>query len=270
MYISDLDGTLLDSNAEVTERTADIINPLIEKGMYFSAATARSVYSVKPILAKLNINAPCLLMNGASIFDLRRGKYICSEPVPNDAQRRIIELFRENGINCFMYKIYENVLRTYYERITSHVMRSFAEVRKNKYNKPFFHCSDMLEEVDRGTIYFTVTDDYETLLPIKNAAAEINGADLAFYEDTYTHKWYLEIFSCSASKANGIKRLRRDFDFDEIVCFGDNLNDLPMFRESDVKIAVSNARPEVKASADYVIGSNDDDGVSEWLKLNFR
>lgn len=238
--------------------------------MYFSAATARSIYSVKPILSKLNINAPCLLMNGASIFDLRQGKYICSEPIPDEAQRRIIELFRENGISCFMYKICENVLRTYYEKITSRVMRSFAEVRKNKYNKPFFHCSDMLEEVDCRTIYFTVMDDYETLLPVKNAAAAIKGADMAFYEDTYTQKWYLEIFSHSASKANGIKRLRRDFGFDEIICFGDNLNDLPMFRESDVKIAVSNARPEVKSAADYIIGSNDDDGVAEWLKINLR
>ena len=59
--------------------------------------------------------------------------------------------------------------------------------------------------------------------------------------------------------------LCKEYGFDEIVAFGDNLNDLPMFEQADIKIAVGNARDEVKAAADIVIGTNDNDGVAQWL-----
>jgi hydroxymethylpyrimidine pyrophosphatase-like HAD family hydrolase len=99
-----------------------------------------------------------------------------------------------------------------------------------------------------------------------NDVSEIEGTDFTFYEDTYTGKWYLEIFSDKASKANAVKYLREKYKFDKVTAFGDNLNDLSLFREADVKIAVANAKQELKNSADLVIGSNDDDGVAKWLK----
>ena len=92
--------------------------------------------------------------------------------------------------------------------------------------------------------------------------------DIAFYLDVYNGAWYLEIFSHKASKANGIRFIREHYGFSKVVAFGDNLNDLPMFEQADVKVAVGNARDEVKAAADYVIGTNDNDGVAEWLTTN--
>ena len=64
LYISDLDGTLLDNDARLSDFTAEAINKLIMQGMNFTFATARSVYSAKPITSKLNISVPCILMNG--------------------------------------------------------------------------------------------------------------------------------------------------------------------------------------------------------------
>ncbi|MDE6833583.1 MAG: HAD family hydrolase, partial [Ruminococcus sp.] len=68
LYITDLDGTLLDSSGKVSVNTVKIINSLIGNGIYFTFATARSVYSAKPITAGININVPCILMNGVSIY----------------------------------------------------------------------------------------------------------------------------------------------------------------------------------------------------------
>ena len=107
---------------------------------------------------------------------------------------------------------------------------------------------------------------YEELLPVKLEAEKISGVDIAFYLDVYNDAWYLEIFSHKASKSNALRFLREKYGFDRIVAFGDNLNDLPMFEQADIKVAVGNARDEVKAAADYVIGYNDRDGVAEWLK----
>lgn len=270
LYITDLDGTLLDSTGKVSENTIEKINSLIEKGINFTFATARSVYSAKPITAGLDINTPCILMNGVSIYNLSENRYIKNEYINYDNSLQIINIFKENNLNCFMYRIEDNILKAYFTEINSYVMRSFAESRQKNYNKPFIQCGDLSESADEKTVYFTITGEYEELSPVKNAVSVISGIDCAFYRDTYTGKYYLEIFSASASKANGIKFLRNEYGFENITCFGDNLNDLSMFAESDIKIAVGNAVPELKEKADFITSENNHDGVSEWLIRNFR
>lgn len=270
LYISDLDGTLLQSDASLSEETVRDVNAAVSRGAYFTFATARSVYSAAPITERLDINIPCILMNGVSIYDLAEKRYITNEFIPTDASAEIIRAFRENDLHCFMYKIHSGVLTCYYSEVTTKVMRSFAEVRKNNYHKPFVRCDDLLDEADGETVYFTATDSYERLLPVKNAVSAVPGASHAFYADTYTDEWYLEVFSDRASKANAVRKLREMYGFDRIVCFGDNLNDLPMFSVSDVRIAVGNARQETKDAADIIIAPNSENGVASWLRENFR
>ncbi|MDE5621253.1 MAG: HAD family hydrolase [Ruminococcus sp.] len=270
LYISDLDGTLLNNDARLSDFTVKAVNGLVEKGMRFTFATARSVYSAKPITSALNINIPYILMNGVSIYNPLNDRYIKNEYISPETSSEIIGVFRENDLKCFMYKIHNDVLIAYFTEINSQVMNSFAEVRKNNYNKPFVQCADLADHADEETVYFTVTGEYERLLPVKIGIEKIKGINHAFYRDTYTGKYYLEIFSESASKANGIKYLRNEYGFDEIVCFGDNLNDLTMFEESDIKIAVGNAVNELKESADFVTLPNENDGVAKWLAENYR
>lgn len=269
LYISDLDGTLLDNNAGISDFTAETINKLIEKGMYFTFATARSVYSAKPITSGLNINIPYILMNGVSIYNPENNSYIRNNYIQPEVSAEIIGVFKKHDLKCFMYKIHDDVLTAYFTEINSQVMNSFAEVRKNNYNKPFVQCTDLADHADSETVYFTVTGEYERLFPVKSAVENIKGVNHAFYRDTYTKKYYLEIFSESASKANGIKYLRNKYGFDEVVCFGDNFNDMAMFGESDVKIAVGNAVPELKELADFVALPNENDGVAKWLSENY-
>jgi hypothetical protein len=264
LFISDLDGTLFDNNAHITECTAGIINEYVGKGMNFTFATARSVYSARPLTKMLNINVPCILMNGVSIYDLQTERYIKNEFIPKQAAYDIIAAFERNNVHCFMYKIQCDILTAYYTEINGEVMRKFAEERKNCFRKPFVQCEKF--PVDDEIVYFTTTGDAQQLLPVKNEIAALRDVDFAFYEDTYTKKYYLEVFSAKASKANGIKFLRENYGFDEVICFGDNLNDLPMFRESDIRVAVGNAKDEVKAAADYTALSNSENGVAMWMR----
>ncbi|MDE5770724.1 MAG: HAD family hydrolase [Ruminococcus sp.] len=270
LYISDLDGTLLNNDAKLSDFTVKSINSLTEKGLYFTFATARSVYSAKPITSALNINIPYILMNGVSIYNPTDDRYIKNEYINSEVSSEVIRVFKEYDLKCFMYKIHNDILTAYFTEITSQVMSSFAEVRKNNYNKPFVQCADLTDHADGETVYFTVTGEYERLFPVKSGIERIKGVNHAFYRDTYTGKYYLEIFSESASKANGIKYLRNKYSFDEVVCFGDNLNDIAMFGESDIKIAVGNAVTELKESADFVALPNENNGVAVWLAENYR
>lgn len=265
LYITDLDGTLLGSDGSISAKTADIVNRLTQSGMYFTFATARSVYSAKPLTAALGINVPCILMNGVSIYDLKADGYIANQYISADASEKVIEAFRREDAEVFLYRFNEDILTCYYTKVTTRVMQSFAEVRKNRYNKPYVQCADLIDAANERTVYYTALAEYERLLPVKLAVDGIEGVDCAFYEDTYTGKWFLEVFSAAASKSNGLRYLRERYGFEEVVAFGDNLNDLPMFAQADIKVAVGNAREEVKAAADCIIGTNDDDGVAEYL-----
>lgn len=267
LFVSDLDGTLLSPDGTITDYTAETINALVKRGLHFTFATARSVYSAKPITEKLDINVPCILMNGVSVYDLKTGRYIRNEFIPKEVTQEIIESFERHNVPCFMYKINRDILSAHYTELTPAVMRSFAEERKNKYGKPFIHCERFSADCD--IVYFTVTDDHEKLLPLEREIAGIDGASHAFYSDTYTDKWYLEVFSAKASKANGIKFLREEYGFDYVIAFGDNLNDLSMFEVSDYRVAVGNAAGQVKDTADFTAESNACDGVAKWLSDNF-
>ena len=264
LYVSDLDGTLLDPSPKITSCTAETLNSLIAKGMEFTFATARSIYSAVPITSALDINVPCILMNGVSIYDIVNERYIKNEFIAPEDSAEILRIFGKYGIHCFMYRIDNGILTCYYSELTTKVMQSFAEVRKHEYKKPFVQCR-LADYADEYTVYFTTTGPYEELLPVKLEAEKIAGVNIAFYLDVYNGAWYLEIFSHKASKANALLFLRENYGFDKVVAFGDNLNDLPMFEQADTKIAVGNARDEVKAAADIVIGTNDNDGVAEYL-----
>ena len=74
LYISDLDGTLLNENALLSEDTIQGLNKLIEKGVNFTVATARTNATVVKMLKNVNIQLPVILMNGVTIYDIRNKK----------------------------------------------------------------------------------------------------------------------------------------------------------------------------------------------------
>ena len=269
LYVSDLDGTLLNSKAEIPPKTSEILNQLTADGMYFTFATARSIYSALPITDVLDISVPCILMNGVSIYDKKQQCYVRNVTIPCSASERIIRTFQDMGEHCFMYKFIDGVLTCCYTEITDRVMKSFAEVRKKRYNKPFLQCRTFLDEADDNVVYFTVTGSYDRLKAVADRLSDVEGASHAFYEDSYSHNWYLEFFSAEASKDNAVRYLKENYGFDKVVAFGDNYNDISMLKFADTAVVVENAPDSVKEIADFVIGTNECSGVAEYLmKMN--
>nr|WP_241147406.1 HAD hydrolase family protein [Thomasclavelia spiroformis] len=74
----------------------------------------------------------------------------------------------------------------------------------------------------------------------------------------------------TASKANAILKLKEILKCDEIVCFGDAINDLEMFKVSNQSYAMENAVDQLKKHATAIIDSNENDGVANWLIKNFK
>jgi Cof subfamily protein (haloacid dehalogenase superfamily) len=269
LYISDLDGTLLHPNVELSEKSITIINELINQGMLFSVATARSIASVKPILQKVAVSVPIVLMNGVCIYDLNLNDYIKVETLPRTSIDLLMTVIRDNNLKGFAYTIKDGVMSTYYEDLNTQALHDFYQERVDRYQKKFIQVDDFTSLSEEPLIYFSLLDQKEHLEPVYHQIEAIPDLNCVFYKDNYSPDlWYLETYSKTASKYHAVQFLRSYLNIDRIVCFGDNRNDLPLFEASDHRIAVGNAVAELQAKADLIIGKNYDDGVATWLHQN--
>ena len=270
LYISDLDGTLLNKTAELSEYTIDTLNGIIAKGVNFSVATARTAATSLLMLDKVDVNIPIILMNGVLVYDIQSQKYLKTEFLSAEKSSQIISAMKKSGQSGFMYTFSDEKLTTYYERLDNSAMKVFAAERLRKYGKRFTQTSDF-EEHSANAIYFCFISDYESINRFHEEIEDIGGLRVEKYQDNYSDDvWYLEAFSDRASKYNSVQFLKQKYGFDKVVGFGDNLNDIPLFEACDECYAVSNAKHEVKEQATSVIGSNDDDGVAWWLEGNAK
>lgn len=101
LFISDLDGTLLNGNAEVTEFTRDTLNRLMAKGLNFTAATARTLASAGKILLGLDLKLPVILMNGVLIYDMAEKKIRQDKQPFQEALRSYHKSFKRTWFRAF-------------------------------------------------------------------------------------------------------------------------------------------------------------------------
>lgn len=272
LYITDMDGTLLNSSKELSGFTKDTLNGLIAKGLNFTVASARSPATAIKILSVLDIAVPVVLMNGVIIYDIRRSKYIKIEYIPVKAAEGIINTLEENGITGFMYAVRDDRQLTYYENLDSPAMRHFHDDGIRRYSKSFEQVDRFSKKViENEIIYFTLLDEYDRLSVVMDGLKAYPEVDAVLYRDVYSEKlWFLEIYNKAASKRNAVNFLREYCGYTKITGFGDNLNDIPLFEACDEAYAVANAMEELKEVATGVIGDNNSDAVARFISETFK
>ena len=270
LYITDLDGTLLNQFARLSQYSEQSLNEMIADGLNFTVATARTPFSTGQILAGLNLNIPIILLNGVIIEDTGQKRFIKVNAIAPDTVTSVIELLRTFEITGFLYAMKDGRIVTYHETLERKPLRDFVEERIAKYYMSYRHTESFASISADCVIYFSLLDTADQLQPINDALAALPDLKYTMYKDTYTRDlWFLEIFGAEASKHSAVKYMRETYGFSRIVGFGDNYNDLPMFEACDVRVAVENAKPEVKAAADFICGTNDGDGVVKWIQTYY-
>ncbi len=270
LYITDLDGTFLNSGAEITERSRNIIDTLTKKGLLFSVATARTYATVMDMFSGITLPCPLVLMNGVTIFDPVDNKIIKSNPIEEALGNKIISAFRSENIEPMLYFQQKETLDIYYTKIYNEYQKEYVSQRKSCKTKKFIKSDTPVEIAGKSLVYIVSLDFYDKLKPVYDKIKEIKGAHCMFYRDTYTDCWFLEIISDTVSKATGAKQIKDMLGIDKIVAFGDNLNDIELFKFADESYAVSNAQDKLKQVATGVIGSNDEDAVAEFILNRFN
>ena len=246
LYISDLDGTLLNRNSTVSPHSIEKINYLLQKGMLFTIATARTPATVVPLLEQLQIDIPAVLMNGAVLYDIRRKLYIRTNGFTDNSALRYIDLLEKRGLIPFVYRIDNNKLKVFHKPLAYDIQREFKRQRENTPYKEFIPTINYSDELlDNPPLFFC-------------------------YRDIVDPEYgYLEIYPKGVSKAATAQQIIDKLTPWEVVAFGDNLNDMPLFKIADRRYAPENAVDEVKQQATAIIADNDHDGVALFLEKDF-
>ena len=265
LYISDLDGTLLNSQGKISNYSIETINHLVEQGMIFTYATARSLVSAAPVTEGLTKNLPLIIYNGTFIVNGQSGK-IMHKSVFNHLQVEVVKQIMESkGLKPMVYALVNDKERVTIINKDLHVgVKHYLSNRQDDYRINLTLDENSLYQGE--VFYFTVIGDYEDLYLAYEALKYYPEYNITFQQEIYREEYWLEIMPKTASKASAILKLKELLECDEVVSFGDAVNDLPMFKISDQCYAMANAVTSLKQQATAVIKSNDEDGVAHWLK----
>ncbi|CDZ23421.1 cof family hydrolase [[Clostridium] cellulosi] len=269
LYLSDLDGTLLQRDEQLSDFTVKTINRLIEKGMMFSYATARSLSSASKVTGRLDIRLPVIINNGVFIKDPITGENLSAVTFSEEERAFAKEWFKKHGIFPIVYAFDGGAERvTYLKGSENEGKRHYLSSRKGDKR---FRQAENTDELFRGEVYYyTCIGEKEELAPVFEHFAKDKRFRCVFQQEIYRPEYWCEIMPAGASKATALQRLKEMLNCDKIITFGDSANDIPMFEVSDECYAVENAVPELKEVADAVILSNTEDGVARWLCENFK
>lgn len=264
LYVSDLDGTLLNQNDSLSKYTIDTLNRLVDQGMLFTYATARSLNSASIVTKGLNTKIPVIAYNGAFIFEPDTGKILSSHYFQKDDIGYIKEELQRFKISPFVYSFMKGKQNVAWNRMEENEGKQrYLSMRKG--DKRFHPVCTEEALYDGEVFYVTCIGERKELEEAYTKLKQNEALRCTFQQELYRTEYWLEIMPKEVSKKNGIIELKRILQCDRIVSFGDAINDIPMFQISDECYAVENAVSDLKEIATGVIGSNEEDGVVKWL-----
>ena len=267
LYISDLDGTLLDESSKISEETVAMLNPLLDEGLQFTVATARTPATVVPMLSRLHTSLPFIVLNGAATWDSVRGDFSHVNIIPDETVEAICAVYERNGLHPFIYRRHGHIIHAHhFGELSVHEEQFVAERQGLELKKFFMDDADYQHSTDPAMLIFSM-QDYEKLRPVYEEVNATINCSAVFYHDIFDPSaGLLEIYAHGVSKAAAVKQLQTDLGAEEVVVFGDNRNDIPMMQVATHSVAVENAFPEVKETATEVIGPNTAHSVARYIQ----
>lgn len=253
LICTDLDGTLLQKNKEISNEDLRAISYFKENGGIFTFVTGRMPFFVQDIYEKAGPNAPIGCVNGGGLYDYEKEAYIWQSEMPGgvlELVRAVDNAFPEVGIqvNTFYH--------TYFCK-ENKVMEVFRELTGlENLVCPYDEVTEPIAKILFGSAENDEILAIEALLKSHPLAPE--------FDFIRSERYLYEILPKGIHKGTSIEKLCQHLTLDKnkTVAIGDYNNDIPMFRAAKVGIAVANACDEALAAADFVTVSNEENAVA--------
>lgn len=261
LIVSDLDGTLLRDDHTLSEYTKDVIHRVSEAGIDFMLATGRIFGGAKKYARHLNLNTPILSCNGA-LVKAADGTLLYGKSIPADSLAQVFRLLTEKGLYFHCYGE-----ESFFTKQFPGSLAAFYALDKGAPEEDRFPLIeiDPMELVGKETIYKVLArcEGEENRKALNDCLSEIPGISI-------TVSWHNSFDICAdeVSKAAAISRYasEKGIQPSEIICFGDNYNDIDMIQYAGLGITLENGVDAIKEAADHVTAANNDDGVAKAIE----
>ena len=279
----DLDGTLLDSYGQISEKSKNIIQKAINKGTKIVLASGRGKMSVRNFALDIGADEYMICGNGALVYDLKNEEIIYEKFL---SQKKVLQLIKTCEENSIYYSIYTekgiiakslnyNVLFYNHENsnkpdnkktniyLTDDVYQYILNRKENDYTKITI-CDDnsiifnsIIRKL-RGISGIDVLDVGHMTRKLLKLGTEVHSLEF----------FYTEITSENTNKWNAIEFLIEKLGIrkEEVIAIGDNINDQAMLENAGLGIAMANSAPYIQKTADVVTESNNEDGVAKAIE----
>lgn len=259
----DLDGTLLNSNHEISEENLEVLTKLEEQGHCIVLNTGRAFADVIKIKAIENMEVPIFCVNGSILYSKSR-EVLFEATISVETYRGIFTILKELGVGILVYTNYggfPSTLPPLHQKSKEELDALFKE----------YNYDEILKHSDLK-IYKLIAlvhhDQLEKIEEVKEALASKLPITMA---SSFPNN--VEITSNEAHKGKALLRYQQmlNLSFEEIIAFGDGGNDLAQFEVATTSVAMGNAPQNIQQKADFVTKTNDEDGfayaVSQQLNL---
>lgn len=247
-----MDGTLLDESSELPHETCPLIGALAKKGIRFAVATGRRLDTARAYFGRMARNIDIVASNGAQVVS--DGRLIACETFSRSALKRLAALVDE--FDCMHLALFDRT-RTYLMDDPACYHEEFDKDLPAPVIKAW---PDPETDIIKASVYCD-----EDVMDM----GYVLGRELSdrFIFSPSGMRW-IDVLQAGVSKASGMQEVLdlRGISFDEVMAFGDSMNDYELLRRVKVSCAMDNARPAIRQICSRLIGSNREHAVQQEMR----
>lgn len=270
LFVSDLDGTLLQNDATLSPYARKELTRMLNDGVQFSIATARSITSVKEILGDLPIDLPVVCANGAYVSNLKTGEHTSVHGIQKPIDSEILEIILKHDLEPFISSYDGQTDHLYIEKAGNIGLEWYLKDRMDARDPRLHRITDFGAVMNESVICYNILERWDRLAPLKKELEQAypHQINQYIYENWYLPDWYwLSVFDQHATKGHALSKIidKMGLSPAQLTVFGDNANDESMFIFAGNSIAPENALPQIKSLATEIIGTNETDSVVKYI-----
>lgn len=259
LVVVDLDNTLLNSDHVMSERNEQALKKALEQGIKVVIATGKTQHSAKEIISKLGLTTPGIFVQGLVIhYPDGNTKHLSS--LPSDILRSVITFAEDRGFESVLYSG---------NRILVKAESRDATELSEQYHEPTPEIvgplQNILEDEQINKLLIIKRHNARKITALRwQLSMQLDGrATLVQALDDM-----LEMIPSNSSKGKALGVLLKEMNInaENVLAIGDGENDIEMLKLAGIGVAVGNATDKLKAIADQIVASNDDDGVADALE----
>jgi cell division protease FtsH len=257
VLVLDIDGTLLNSQREISESTKNAIVEAQRRGKTIAVASGRSISGMRRTAANIlleEFGGYIIAYNGTTVLNCKTGECIYNQTISKDLIAPVFEAAKEAKVGILVYNDSKK------ELVLGTSLDQYSEADARECDVTVREADNFVKEIDFPINKFLLTGEPEYMKEVEKTMQSKFGSRLnVFRSDPH----FVELLPKFVDKGIAVDKLIKHLDVkkDKVICVGDSHNDLPMLRQAGLGVAMGNAQAEVKEAADFITGSNDEDGI---------